>query len=127
MARGPDRLRDIVRRRIRELRRERGFTQEELCERAGISIDAISRIEGGSRVPTLDTIDSIAKALAVSPLAFFDQLDPVPEAKQADAVRRIVALLDGRQEPVLRLAEDVVAAIVRAHRALRRPPRRRSE
>jgi transcriptional regulator with XRE-family HTH domain len=54
-----------VRARIRELRTARGLTQEQLCEHAGISIDAITRIESGSRTPTLSTLASIAKALGV--------------------------------------------------------------
>lgn len=121
MARGATNLRDVVRRRIRELRRDRGLTQEELCEHAGISIDAISRIEGGSRVPTLDTIDAIAAALSVSPLAFFDGASPlVSPKKQAVPLRRIVALLEGKEDALLRLAETVVTAIVRAHRVSRR-------
>ncbi|MBX3233590.1 MAG: helix-turn-helix transcriptional regulator [Labilithrix sp.] len=106
---------------MRELRGERGFTQEELCERAGISVDAISRIEGGSRTPTLDTIESVAEALGVSPLAFFDpDMKTAPSKKSSASLRRIVALLDGQDEELLRVAETCVTAVVRAYRLARR-------
>lgn len=121
MPRAPNKLRDVIRRRVRELRGERGFTQEELCERAGISVDAISRIEGGSRTPTLDTIESVAEALGVSPLAFFDpDMKTAPSKKSSASLRRIVALLDGQDEELLRVAETCVTAVVRAYRLARR-------
>ena len=46
-------MRQVVREKIRTLRLERGLTQETFCERAQISVDAVSRIEGGSRVSIL--------------------------------------------------------------------------
>jgi transcriptional regulator with XRE-family HTH domain len=50
-----------VRQRIRHLREQNGLTQDKLCEYAGISSDSITRIEGGSRVPRLDTLEKIAR------------------------------------------------------------------
>jgi transcriptional regulator with XRE-family HTH domain len=108
---------EVVRRRIRELRRARGLTQEELCESAGISIDAISRIEGGSRAPTLPTLERIARALQISPAAFFEVVEPPPETAQPVRLRRLVSVLERHPENVLVLAEDVVNAVVRAYRS----------
>ena len=114
------RLDEIVRRRIRELRVERGLTQEELCERAGISVDAVSRIEGGSRVPTLDTIERLAKAFAVSPMTFLENVAMVPDSRPAPHLRRLLALLEGQPNDVQRLAEQLVGVLVRAFVAGRR-------
>ncbi len=130
MAREPSKLEGVVRRRIREVRQERGLTQEELCERAGISVDAISRIEGGSRVPTLATLDRIATALGVSPVTFLEGVAAPPATDYPAALRRVVTLLEKRPEPVLALAEDVVTALVRGYvrgtaAPAVRPPRRR--
>jgi transcriptional regulator with XRE-family HTH domain len=108
------RLDEGVRQRIRELRVERGMTQEELCERAGISVDAVSRIEGGSRVPTLETIERLAKAFAVSPAVFLDKTPVVTEPKAAQPLRRIVTMLERQPEEVQRLAEQAVGIVVRA-------------
>src|SRR5690606_13234075 len=49
-------LSDRVQRHIRELRKERGLTQEQVCELAGVSVDAVTRIESGTRTPTLPTL-----------------------------------------------------------------------
>jgi transcriptional regulator with XRE-family HTH domain len=109
------RLDEGVRRRIRELRVERGLTQEQLCERAGISIDAVSRIEGGSRVPTLDTIERLAKAFAVSPTAILERGPAGAEPRPPLPLRNIVALLEGQPEELQRLAQQLVAILVRAY------------
>ena len=114
------RLDEGVRQRIRELRVERGYTQEQLCERAGISIDAVSRIEGGSRVPTLDTIERLARAFSVSPAAFLEKAPTVSEPRPAAPFRRIQALLAGQPDEVQRLAEQAVSAVVRAYSAGRK-------
>ncbi len=90
------------------------MTQEQLCERAGISADAVSRIEGGSRVPTLDTLERLSGASAVSPSAFFEGSARPTEVQRPTAVRRILSLLEGQPDPIQRLAVDVITAIVRA-------------
>jgi len=51
---------------LRRLRRERGLTQEELAERAGLSVGAISYLERGlTQVPHKDTVQLLAQALGV--------------------------------------------------------------
>lgn len=126
-SKGPRQLEEVVRTRIRELRAERGLTQEQLCERAGVSIDAVSRIEGGSRVPTLETMGRLARALAVSPVALLesDEASAVAEPRVPSPVRRIVAVLDGKPDEVQKLAEQAVASVVRAFAAGKRTRSRR--
>jgi transcriptional regulator with XRE-family HTH domain len=50
---------------VRSLRRERGVSQEELGNRAGLHRNHVGQIERGELSPTLDTIEAIANALAV--------------------------------------------------------------
>ena len=53
---------------LKRHRRAVGLTQEELAERAGISVDTISALERGVNVsPRKDTIDLLADALALTP------------------------------------------------------------
>jgi transcriptional regulator with XRE-family HTH domain len=54
--------------RIRELRTQRPgrWTQEELAEKAKISVSFLSMIERGERVPHLETLESLASSLQVS-------------------------------------------------------------
>lgn len=54
--------------RIRELRTQgpQRWTQEELAERARISVSFLSMIERGERVPHLETLQDLSAALGVS-------------------------------------------------------------
>lgn len=51
--------------RIRECRKERGFSQEILAEKSGVSTNTISRIEGGQMAMSVGILQKIVKALGV--------------------------------------------------------------
>lgn len=51
--------------RIRELRNKRGLSQRQLAKKINISSQNISRYERKERLPDIDTIISLAKALDV--------------------------------------------------------------
>jgi len=51
--------------RVRDLRQQRGWTQEALGERAGLSYKFIGEIERGVGNPTIDSIDQIARAFRI--------------------------------------------------------------
>ena len=54
---------------LRQARRNAGLTQEELAERAGLSVRAVSNLERGiNRAPHRDTLDMLARALDLSPM-----------------------------------------------------------
>jgi transcriptional regulator with XRE-family HTH domain len=53
-------------RRVREQRRARGLTLDELSERSGVSRSMLSEVERGSRVPTVIVLDRIATGLDTS-------------------------------------------------------------
>lgn len=57
--------------RVRELRKERGYSQEKLAEHAGIHENHVRRIEGGTANPSYLVVVKIAKALRVSPAELF--------------------------------------------------------
>ncbi|WP_232320109.1 helix-turn-helix domain-containing protein [Herbidospora daliensis] len=51
--------------RLREVRVARNLTQAEVAARAGISQPALSRIELGGGIPTLEMLDRIGRAMGV--------------------------------------------------------------
>jgi transcriptional regulator with XRE-family HTH domain len=51
--------------RIKELRKERGLTLEELAEKAGMSVSFLSMIENGKRNVNAARLDALARALNV--------------------------------------------------------------
>ncbi|MEQ1735808.1 MAG: helix-turn-helix transcriptional regulator [Rhodoglobus sp.] len=50
---------------VREVRGRRGWSQEELSERAGLDRTYVSGLERGLRSPNLRTLDRVAAALEV--------------------------------------------------------------
>ena len=53
-------------RRLREIRKERGFTQEALAESADLSGNYISDLELGLKVPSLTILVRLSQALGVA-------------------------------------------------------------
>ena len=49
--------------RIRALRMERGLTQQELAYELNVSLSAVSKIEQGKRVPSVDMFALLTDAL----------------------------------------------------------------
>ncbi|MGH9444755.1 MAG: helix-turn-helix domain-containing protein [Terriglobia bacterium] len=64
--------------RIRELRIESSVSQRELEEESGLARGYLSRVEDGSEVPSLETLEALADSLGV-PLfqLFFDDHGPI--------------------------------------------------
>jgi len=67
----------IVRRRLRELRTQRGMTLEDVARSAQIDVSTLSRLESGKRRLALDHLPRLAAALSVST----DDLLRAPEAE----------------------------------------------
>ncbi|MEK4508239.1 helix-turn-helix domain-containing protein [Paenibacillus sp. FSL K6-2524] len=51
--------------KIRELRQQRGFSQEKLAFKAGITPSYMGQIERGEKSPTIDTLDKVTRALNI--------------------------------------------------------------
>jgi transcriptional regulator with XRE-family HTH domain len=66
-----------VRRRLRELRQQRGLTLQEVADRADIDVSTLSRLESGKRRLALDHLPRLATALSVSA----DELLRAPDAE----------------------------------------------
>jgi transcriptional regulator with XRE-family HTH domain len=58
----------VVRRfgeRLRQLRTQAGFTQEQLAEKAQVTSSYVGRLERGGAAPGIDLVERLAKALGV--------------------------------------------------------------
>jgi transcriptional regulator with XRE-family HTH domain len=69
---------------IRRIRKEKGISQEKLAEACNTATSYIGLMEIYRNVPKLSTIERIAEALEVNPLALFQQVDQLPEEKEAE-------------------------------------------
>jgi transcriptional regulator with XRE-family HTH domain len=106
-------LAEVVRQEIKRRRAELELTQEQLCAKAGLSLDAVSRIESGSRVPRLDTLERLATALELSVGELLGDA-PAPAATQAPQLRRLVALLESQSAETQALVVALAKAVVKA-------------
>ena len=58
--------------RVKELRKQNGWTQEVLAENSGLSLRTVQRIENGETQPSGDSIKRLSRALNVTPNELID-------------------------------------------------------
>jgi len=52
-------------RRLRQIRRQKDLTQEQLAEAVGVSVEFISNIERGISAPSFETLEKLTAVLQV--------------------------------------------------------------
>lgn len=77
-------IKKLLGQRIRELRKAKRITQEQLAEKIGIGTSNISYIETGKFAPSIENFEKIVEALGCEPheLYMFSPHKPVNEIKQ---------------------------------------------
>ena len=66
-------LRRILARNLKRLRRERGLTQEELADLAGLNRNYVGMIERQENAASVDTLEALADALQIKPVQLLEQ------------------------------------------------------
>ncbi len=91
--------------RIRTLRTNLELRQGDVAERAGISIEMVSRLERGQCLPSVPTLISLARVLGTTPNDLLS-IGPAPESPEIDSLTRVVQELpEHRIRDVQRIAE----------------------
>lgn len=85
--------------KIKDIRRNRGYTQDFLSERIGIDPKHLSRIECGKNSPSLDLLYKICSVLKVNPSVLFDE--SMLKSKQ-ELIRDISEILKNEPESDVR-------------------------
>lgn len=62
-------------RRIRAFRKLKGYTQESLAQKLGVSVSILGEVERGNRLPSNELIEQVAKELGIS----INDLEPSSE------------------------------------------------
>ena len=98
---GGEALEETARRRLRTLRQARGWTLDDLAERAHVGASTISRIETGQRRLAVDQLVTLARALGISvdDLLADDDADDVVIRPQPCGDGGAVWLLSRRDDP----------------------------
>lgn len=68
---------------IKEFRREAGFSQEDLADKANLDRTYISLIERGQRSPTVRAVIAICDAMDLPAATLFNRLDELRRQQQA--------------------------------------------
>lgn len=77
---------------IKSLRQDKGFKQAELAQRSGISRPYLSEIENNKKLPDIETLESISKALGLPVVAIFLKsfnIEDVPTQSREEVINSI--------------------------------------
>lgn len=86
--------------RIQLLRKRAKLKQEYVADQIGLDTKSLSRIEGGSRFPSMETLEKISVVLGVPLKAFFDFPDePEPPEELRQYLREVADTLDDKHLP----------------------------
>ena len=95
--------------RIRAVREEKGWSQEQFAERIGLSVAYTGMIERGERVPKLETFIRIANTLGTSAdILLADVLDSRLDIEASAMNERLDKLPDEDRELVFDIADVIV-------------------
>lgn len=105
----------ILGKRIKQLRKEQGLTQEELAEKAGVNASYIGTVERGVRNISLETLEKIIQGLDV-PFAVMFQFHETKNVDswkdKAEVLEAINSLLYNRSleenKLIFRVIKDVL-------------------
>lgn len=89
--------------KIKELRKSRGFTQEELASKCGLSKNGLWNYENNKRVPTMDTLNKIADALDID----IEELIGREKIIYSDAMKEIEHLIEKYPEHESEIIETI--------------------
>lgn len=93
--------------KIKELRKQKKLTQEQLAEILNLDIGYVSKLEVGRNFPAIGTLEKIAKALEVELYELFQ----FTAAKENDFKSEIVRIYDNlnkeKQYTLYRVARDL--------------------
>ena len=79
--------------RIKELRKSKGFSQEKFAEAIDIATNSLSLIETGNGFMTLATLDRMCKALEVEPYEIFKFHEDVNTQEMYEYLKRKVEFI----------------------------------
>lgn len=102
--------------RLSAARKHRGFTQQDLADRAGVHVTQVRRYEAGTAAPTLDVLRNLAIALHVSTDALVFAED---ERGPADDLRLAFEATNNLDPDERAMLKQLIEAVLLKHDAKR--------
>lgn len=78
---------------IRHQRKMKGWSQAQLAEQIGRTVETVNKIERGLSAPSFETLESLSEAFAVRVESFFWAADLGRAEAEMDTLQRLVARL----------------------------------
>ena len=95
--------------RIRDIRQQRGLTQAELAQQVNMSLKHISAIECGIRLPSLDTLVTIANELQIDTNTLLqDSLTVSIQIESSTLWAKVESLSPQKQKKILRMLQLLI-------------------
>lgn len=98
--------------RIAELRKEKGMSQEDFAEVSGKMINTISNIERGLSDPKVSTLEALAQALKVDITDLFTNIVEKPNKEISNSLETILNLLKEQDDKIQRTALKQIQALL---------------
>lgn len=96
-----------IRQRIRTLRKEKGYTAQQIAERMGISRPFYTQLEGGKRRLSIEYLEGIARALGVTPYQLYAE-DPPHAAGPSEGTRQNPHLQPVRRDQLRKKLQPIL-------------------
>lgn len=115
---------DLVKRfgrRVASCRADRGYTQDQLAQASGISLDMISKIKSGRSGARFPTIDKLADALGVDAGSLF-WVEPNDPGSHRRQFQNVAAKLSALSDEDLAWVDGLLIAALKPRRATLTPP-----
>ncbi|HMR19082.1 MAG TPA: helix-turn-helix transcriptional regulator [Sphingobacterium sp.] len=101
--------------KIRLLRHQKGWSQEDVAKRLEISIPAFSKIETGITDVNLSRLNQISKLFGLSLVQLLSTSDAEEEKEKADEMNELVKKLHARETEVIELQKKVIDLYEQLH------------
>ncbi len=99
----------LINKNIKNLRKKSELTQEQFCEKIGISLQGLSNLERNRYQPTAETIDKICKAFKITPIELLIEFNDDNES----IVKNIISLLSNCSKAKLKKIYKIIEVLIK--------------
>ena len=92
----------VIGERLRTLREAKGLPQSEIERRTGLLRCYVSRVENGHTIPSIETLEKLARALEVPLFQLFYDVDNPPELPLVTGRKTVEEIVGGTSPEELR-------------------------
>jgi len=98
-----------LRTRLINLRKEHGYTQQQMADTIGIHVNSLKKYEAGQAQPSLDVLKKIALSLHISTdFLLFEEHERVPQDELALQFEAINTMQDDEQMIIREVLESLI-------------------